>query len=423
MTVDKEHPPKNQSRPGPGSSKRLGSKDTLTVTLVDPMERGHHVEYASILARELANCGVRVDLVGSDKFVRQVASHAQVQNIHVASYKPGKGLRAELGKRRFLRDASLFASKSESDILHLLFLDRFLFAAARTITGLGRTRFTATLHWAYFSGAFPQRLQNRPVRMFERRLMADVMRVGSRVIVHSKRIVEILSSETGTSGFDVVPYPVTVTPQESPDKRTARQTLGLPTDAKLLLAFGGTRYDKGADIAVRALATLPPEFHLLIAGQPIHFDEESLRALASEHNVQSRVHLHLRFVPNEEIDFYFSAADVVITPYRNTFAGQSGPLVLGASKGVPIVSANILVLAETVASYNLGTLFLAGQPKSLAEAVTRLLTQRFQPNTAAFLRDHSTGAFGRAVLRSYGRTLSKSDNGFSPQPDRKEVEQ
>jgi glycosyltransferase involved in cell wall biosynthesis len=404
VTDGKKRVDKDRFRP---SAELRGRKDALTVTLVDPMERGHHVEYAAILATELVECGVLVNVVGSEMFVREVSSRAQVRETQVVSYKPGKGLRAELEKRRFLKDASLFALKSGSDIVHLLFLDRFLFAASRIIPRPGRIRFAATLHWAYFSRAFPQKPHFRLVRMVERHLLAEIIRLGGRVMVHSKGISELLESETGATGIDVIPYPVTGTPRGGRSRGSARQTLGLPEDAKLLLAFGATRFDKGADVAVRALAALPSNYHLLVAGQPMHFDEESLRALASEHNVQSRVHLHLGFVPSEDVELYFAASDVVLTPYRRTFAGQSGPLVLGASMGVPIVSANIMVLAETVNRYRLGALFAAERPDSLAGAVTGVLTRPFRPSTDAFLRDHSTRAFGKAVLRSYGKTFDE----------------
>ena len=58
-------------------------------------------------------------------------------------------------------------------------------------------------------------------------------------------------------------------------KADARVSLGLPTDAKILLTICRLMIWKGVDGILRALATLPPDRHLVVCG-----DGEELRQLA-----------------------------------------------------------------------------------------------------------------------------------------------
>lgn len=59
-----------------------------------------------------------------------------------------------------------------------------------------------------------------------------------------------------------------------------RKSIGLESKSILQLCFGGTRYDKGADIAVNALGHLDDKYHLLVAGKEECSTFKSLNQIA-----------------------------------------------------------------------------------------------------------------------------------------------
>ena len=197
------------------------------------------------------------------------------------------------------------------------------------------TNVYATLHWAYFLSPFQHgqlgRLKGRLQLLNLRWLLGR----GVRLMVHSAELAQTLRRLTGSQHVDYVPYPVEVPPLG--DVRLPglqlRERLGLAPSDKLLLAFGTVRHDKGVDLAIEALGALPGQYHLLVAGPPATFGAEDIARFAAQHAVGARVHTELGFIPDAEVGAYFAASDVVLIPYRKSFAGQSGPLTIARRAG------------------------------------------------------------------------------------------
>lgn len=385
-----------------------------TVALIDPLQGGHHEGYAALLARELIQRGLAVHVIGSARLVRcvrravpevtgdvvQLYAHSEAQH-----YSQGRLERERLNVR-FFREALRRARARGCDTAHILWLDSFVLSLLLVwLSGAGHgLRLRVTLHWLYFLRGFQARLGGRSEagHLLMLRLLG---RLGGRVMLHSPALAQVLSPRLGRSMVDVLPYPVEP-PQIPPEQRVAerqamRLRLGVPPEARVLLAFGGMRPDKGQDLALRALAQLPDRDHLLFVGRATPSDAEQLRRLASELGVTQRVHLHLEYVPDEDVERYFLASDIVLLPYRRNFAGQSGPLVIAASLGLPVLASRVGVLAETVNAYRLGALFPPEDPEALARCVASFDRSSFQPQTHRFREDHTPAAFAEAVLRSY----------------------
>lgn len=116
------------------------------------------------------------------------------------------------------------------------------------------------------------------------------------------------------------PHPVYDIYGASIPKAEARRQLGLPLEAPMVLFFGLIRPYKGLDLLLEALPETP-EVHALIAGE-CYGDWQPYQTLIERYRLQERVHLHTYFIPNERVSLYFSAADMVVQPYRS--ATQSG---------------------------------------------------------------------------------------------------
>jgi glycosyltransferase involved in cell wall biosynthesis len=387
---------------------RIARPGLRRVLLVDPMEQGHHVEYAAVLSNELSKRGVDIRAAGSSRFLDGLSSLGNISDGIEINYLRGSRLNGVQRKHDFLREVAKLAHMDNSEAVHILFLDRFILPLALARKDFRATHILATLHWHYFSRYSQQKLLYRPLRALEMTSFRRLLFQGVRVMVHSKILRQSLAKEVGLEAIDYVPYPVDLGETSTAGRSEARRRLGLPTNARILLAFGGTRLDKGVDLAVFALRHLPEFIHLLVAGRPVNFDARELSDIAESQAVQDRLHLHLRFIEDEEVNTYFAAADVVLLPYRKAFSGQSGPLVRAAAMGIPIVSADNFVLLETINEYNLGAVFPAENVQEMVTSILKVLEAPARPDTARFVTDHSTSAFGDAVALSYSATLANA---------------
>jgi glycosyltransferase involved in cell wall biosynthesis len=77
--------------------------------------------------------------------------------------------------------------------------------------------------------------------------------------------------------------------------------------------------------------------------------------------------LRVEFVPDEETEVYFKAADVLALPYTNIF--QSGVLFLGYSFGLPVLAADVGSLREEVVEGTTGFVFAPQNAVALAKAL------------------------------------------------------
>jgi len=129
-------------------------------------------------------------------------------------------------------------------------------------------------------------------------------------------------------GHYIGAYPDTVS------RRDARARLGVPPGDRVLLFFGQVRDYKGiADLLQAFRSIADPHVKLVVAGRPAAAaDGETLRKLAAG---DGRIQLHLRFVPDDEVQVFFRSADFVVLPYRHVLT--SGVAILALSFGRPLV--------------------------------------------------------------------------------------
>lgn len=116
------------------------------------------------------------------------------------------------------------------------------------------------------------------------------------------------------------PHPIYDQYGELLSKTDARELLGIPTNAKIALFFGFIRPYKGLDLLLEALAQ-SPNLHLLIAGE-CYEDWTPYQERIDQYHLKERIWLFTDFIPAGEVRLFFSAADIVVQPYKS--ATQSG---------------------------------------------------------------------------------------------------
>lgn len=146
-------------------------------------------------------------------------------------------------------------------------------------------------------------------------------------------------------------------PLSEAERRSARQRLGLPVDAELIVGVSRLVPRKGFDTAIRAVARLArrrPDVLLAIAGGGR--DEARLRRLAAE--LDAPVHF-LGRVSHVDLPSLYGCADVFTMLCRNRWGGleQEGfgiVFVEAAACGVPQVAGDSGGAAEAVADGETG---------------------------------------------------------------------
>lgn len=112
----------------------------------------------------------------------------------------------------------------------------------------------------------------------------------------------------------------------------ARRALGVPETARVVSFAGHIRAYKNVPHLVRTFRELPePDLALLIVGRAKDaWLEDEIRTSAGD---DPRIKLFLEFVPNDEMQLYLRASDLLALPYQDILNSSSAMLAL--SFGVP----------------------------------------------------------------------------------------
>ena len=158
------------------------------------------------------------------------------------------------------------------------------------------------------------------------------------------------------------------------DKEKSRKRLDIPNDKKVLLFFGMIKKVKGLDVLLHALKDVVkenPDVLLLIAGKVWENDFTNYQRIIDENNLSDYCLLHTKFIPHDEVEHYYCAADLVVLPYKKIY--QSGVLVMTLSYGKPALVSDLPPLKEVVTDMQTAFLFESENSISLAEKLKLIL--------------------------------------------------
>lgn len=147
------------------------------------------------------------------------------------------------------------------------------------------------------------------------------------------------------------------------ERNAARERVGVPGGKKMLLSVGYLIERKGHDIAVKALAKLPEDVVLVIAGSGP--DRDSLERLAKTLGVHNRV-TFARQVANEDLKWWYSAADALVL--CSSREGWANVLLEAMACGTPAIATDIWGTPEVISSPEAGRLMKARSAEALVDA-------------------------------------------------------
>ncbi len=189
---------------------------------------------------------------------------------------------------------------------------------------------------------------------------------------------------------------------EPVSKQMACAKLGLANDERYILFFGFIRKYKGLDTLLEAMADeriKQSGIKVIVAGE-FYDDRKPYDELIEKHQLNN-VKLFTDFIPDSEVRYYFSAADLVVQPYKN--ATQSGITQVAYHFEKPMIATNVGGLPELVPHGKVG---YVAEPDatSIASAILSFYNdgtpERFKENLQIEKKKYSWATFTQKLLAS-----------------------
>ncbi|MFQ5822483.1 MAG: glycosyltransferase [bacterium] len=160
-------------------------------------------------------------------------------------------------------------------------------------------------------------------------------------------------------------------PKSGLGKKSAKRLLGL--NGKVLLFFGFIRPYKGLDYLLDALPRILSEISvtLLIVGEFWGDKERYLRKI-QKMGLNNAVRVIDTYVPNEELERYFVASDLLVLPY--TKATGSGIVQLAFGFDLPVLVTSVGALPEVVKEGETGFIVPSKNSEALADKVIKFFS-------------------------------------------------
>lgn len=209
-------------------------------------------------------------------------------------------------------------------------------------------------------------------RLGDRFLTRMFLNTCDNFVVMSSSVMADLNAFDRTKPRKLCYHPVYDHFGEKVDMATARKKLGLAPSDHVILFFGLVRHYKGLDLLLKAVAQMSDRENLkvLVAGEFYEGKEECL-AIVRENGLQDNVILHDHFVPEEEVKYYFCAANIMAQPYRS--ATQSGVTQIAYHFETPMLVTDVGGLPEMVPNDKVGYVSPA-RPVEIANRLTHFFS-------------------------------------------------
>ena len=164
------------------------------------------------------------------------------------------------------------------------------------------------------------------------------------------------------------PHPLFDNFGEAVNKIQAYEHLGLEVNSDYLLFFGFIRDYKGLDLVLEAMAdprVKELNFKLIVAGE-FYTDAQPYWDMITNLGIADKLILKTDFIPDDEVRYYFCAADMVVQPYKH--ATQSGVTQICYHFDRPMLVTNVGGLPEIVPNGKVGYV-VEPNAQSIADAI------------------------------------------------------
>jgi beta-1,4-mannosyltransferase len=155
-------------------------------------------------------------------------------------------------------------------------------------------------------------------------------------------------------------------------KQDARKALGIPNQDRVILCFGFIRKNRGYEYLLEAVKGRR-NTTVVIAGKLL--DKDVYKKLLDYKDIMPNLKLFVHWIPDDEIQLYFNACDIVVLPYSDITTSGVIPLAYAFSR--PVVTTAIGGLKDIV-NDNTGILVPIRNVGALRNAIEKILALDFE---------------------------------------------
>ena len=152
-------------------------------------------------------------------------------------------------------------------------------------------------------------------------------------------------------------------------KKEARRRLNILDDDRVILCFGFIRRNRGYEYLIDAAKALENTV-VIIAGKSE--DKDVCKQLLAYEKRFPQLRVFVKWIPDEEIQVYFNASDIVVLPYTDITTSGVIPLAYAFSR--PVVTTNIGGLKDIVTE-DTGMIVPARDADALRKAIENIFSR------------------------------------------------
>ncbi len=162
------------------------------------------------------------------------------------------------------------------------------------------------------------------------------------------------------------------------NQKVARQHLGIPENKFVLLFFGQIKKVKGIGILLEAFGKLVSkreDLFLVLAGNVWKDDFGPYQEIIDRYGLSEKnLKKDIRFIPDEEVEYYYSSCDITVLPYLDVY--QSGIVQLSYAYGKTTIATRLPPLMEIVEDEKTGFLCMPNDVDDLANTIIRAVEHK-----------------------------------------------
>ena len=222
-------------------------------------------------------------------------------------------------------------------------------------------------------------------RFFDMPFARYFTRVVDYFIVMSDSVRSDMNQFVTNQPVSLVRHPIYDNYGDLVDHATAKRRLDLDPAYRYILFFGFIRAYKGLDLLIEAMDDdffIENKIKLVIAGE-YYDDEQKYRDFIKKLKHPESIIAHTHFIADDQVRYYFGAADLVVQPYKS--ATQSGISQLAIYFEKPMVVTDVGGLKEIIGDEKGGYVVEANSDE-IKKAMKRYFEGDDQSNMIAYIR-------------------------------------
>lgn len=378
--------------------------------------------YQLDLVQGLVAAGVTVEMVGNDIMEQSpVINHPSITFYNL---RGNQNTEAPI-ITKFFRVAKyyfkliFYCTTTKSSTLHIQWPSKFVFFDRTLLNLYFKLLGKKLVFTAHNVNAGKRDGNDTTLNRISLKIMYMLM---DHIIVHTSRSKQVLIEDFSIKSdkISVIEHGINrIIPQTDMTRAEARNKLELKDGDKVTLFFGNILPYKGLDYLLRATGPLlqkDSSHKIIIAGrnrEAMNYWNETIVPIFDKFTMHDHVIQKTCFIPDNDIEIYFKAADVLVLPYTSIF--QSGVLFVAYAFGLPVIATDVGSFRDDIIEGSTGYICLPENDASLSTTLnkfyksTMFLKNRYTQCTIKeyAMAKYSWDTIGRKTRNIYEQIINK----------------